>query len=190
MIAPGEYTGVVTAHALGRTGKGREQLAIAFRVDVGDGTSQELTWYGYFTDRARPTTIKALQNLGFDFERHDWRVSALNGTDVLVGVEATVVVEHEAYTDREGRARTTARIRWVNRPGGLALKERMDEAEAASFDNDLRAKLVTETRGQGGGGAVQQRPRQQRAQQLVSRPSAPPASFTPPGEFDPADIPF
>lgn len=138
MLRSGEYTARVTAHAMGRASTGKEQIAVTFSVEDGDKVSS-ITWYGYFTDAAYPTTEKALQSLGWDPAANDYAFHELNGTEALVGAEASIVVEEDVNQD----GNPVSKVRWVNAPGGgVALKERMSDDEARSFASQLRKKLI------------------------------------------------
>lgn len=138
MVGAGEHHARVTAHALGRAGTGKEQIAVTFSVEE-DGKTSSITWYGYFTDASYAVTERALQALGWDPAAHDYAFHELNGSEVLVGAEASIVVEEDV--NRDGNP--VMKVRWVNQPGGgVALKERMSDDEAKTFASTLRKKII------------------------------------------------
>lgn len=98
----GTYKAKVESHAITESSKGNEQAAVTFRVD-GAGT---ITWWGSFSEKAAPHTIKALL------------VCGLKGNNpagpLEVGKEVSIVIEDEVGQD----GKTRAKVRWVNALGG------------------------------------------------------------------------
>lgn len=122
----------ISAHALGKSKTGTPHIAVLFEDDAGD----RITWYGYLTDKAIERTVESLQVLGWNPAASGGDIETLNGTDLLVGNQAEIVVEMEEY---EGKP--SPKVRWVNRPGGGLQK--MDGAEAATFASSLRQKIMS-----------------------------------------------
>lgn len=172
----GTYLGTVTGTALGLTGTGKEQIAIAFDVHLPDGTgSVPMTWYGFFSsDKACEITAKALAALGFDL--HKTLLDVLGPEDPaaspLVGATANLVIDWEAP---EGDYAGRWRIKWVNRPGGgIAMNERMEPTAAKSFATRMRTKLLAHAGAApapAGGQAAQRAP--------AARPAAPARQASP-----------
>lgn len=133
IIPVGTWDATVVASVLGKTGTGKEQIAITFQDEAGNRS----TWYGYFTDAAIERTLETLQILGWVAAQNDWRLDTLHNTDLIVGAKAAIVVEDEEY---DGKIR--AKIRWVNELGGGAVKEQMAPAEAEAFAKRLRSVLA------------------------------------------------
>ena len=195
-IRPGTYTGTVTGTALGKTSSGKEQIGIGFDVHVSDPEtgapcSVPMTYYCYFhTDGALRNAMKSLAALGFDMATRGIEELAPEDAALspLVGAEAEVVLENE--DDQDGNPRL--RIKWVNRAGGgLAMKERMEPAEAKSFSAQLRAKVIS-ARGPGAAPAAPPaRPAAPAARKPVAAPKRSPApAAAPASENDWSDIPF
>ncbi len=133
IIQAGRHDVTVADHQLGRSGTGTPHIAVRFEDEHGAG----ITWYGYLTDGALNSTLKALDALKWDTAVHDGRIDSLNGTGVLVGTQATIVVENEEY-----KGEWHPKVKWVNELGGGGSAERMDAAEASSFAVDLRKKIL------------------------------------------------
>lgn len=123
----------VVSHVLGRSKTGTPHVAVLFEDVNGD----RITWYGYLSDSALERTLASLAILGWDAKAHNGLVDTLNGTDLLVGEEAEIVVEAEEY---EGKV--NHKVRWVNEVGGGGLSS-MEEADATSFAASLRQKILS-----------------------------------------------
>jgi hypothetical protein len=137
MLDAGTYRAQAIEAALGETDTNKEQIAVRFRLLDVEG--QEITWYGYFTDKTLETTFKALRTAG-------WKGQDLSDLSDLCGQdtpEVNLVVEHETYENPQtGETKTRARVRWVNGTGGLALKKALDPNKAKSFAARMKGKLA------------------------------------------------
>lgn len=115
MVKPGTYLATVLNHAITQTQKGDPQAAVSFSFTDGEG-SHQLTWYGSFSEKAQPFTLKSLLACG---------LKGNNPAGPLeIGKEVSIVVEHD--TDDTGKTR--AKVRWVNPIGGY--KNVIDNQEA------------------------------------------------------------
>jgi hypothetical protein len=133
LIKPGTYRAKPVAHTISEPKEGRaDQIAIRFEFAYDDG-KRELTWFGSLHENALKHTLNAIENCGFkygslaDFLRPD----AIDYTR-----EVDIVVEHNTYNGK-----TSARVTWVNRPGGIELKSMAPEVarnRLASYDILLR----------------------------------------------------
>jgi hypothetical protein len=139
MLDAGTYRAKAIEAALGETDTGKEQIAVRFSLL--DCENQEITWYGYFTDKTLETTFKALRTAG-------WKGQDLMDLSDLCGredaPEVFLVVEHETY---EGK--TTAKVRWVNGAGGLALKKALDPNKAKTFAARMKGQIAAFDRSAG-----------------------------------------
>ena len=133
MIDKGTYRAVPVDAALGKTGTGKEQIAIM--LELADDSGRRIPWYGYFTDATFERTIESLRYMG-------WQGSDLSdfafGLPEGVSQEVEVVIDHEA--DQEGTPR--ARVRWINSGRGIAVKERLDEQQARAFGASMRGRIA------------------------------------------------
>lgn len=145
MIPAGTYVATVAAHAMAMTSTGKEQVAVGFTVEFGDGSRRSITWYGYFTDITWERTCESLGHLGWNAAERGYKFDELNGTEILVGQQAEIVVETEQsnQVDDRGDPVVRSKVRWVNRLGGaLGIKERMSDADAAQASQTLRQRIL------------------------------------------------
>jgi hypothetical protein len=142
MLEPGNYKGRAVTWGLGETSTGKEQIAIEFMtMDTAGVEGPHINWFGYFSDAAFETTIKALRTCGWT----GIDVSDLSGLDAN---EVQLIVEHEEY---EGKKR--ARVRWINPVGGLTLKAPMSPEKTRKFAAEMKIRITALE----GAGAVRQR---------------------------------
>jgi len=167
MIEPGTYRARGVNAALGYTSKGKEQMAVELQFLDGENEGKTITWYGYFTEKTTDSTFDALRVLG-------WTGADLSDLAGIDANEVSIVVEEE--TDDEGKTRT--RVRWINRRGGIALKERMNPAQLAKFAKRMKGAAVASTQRAKAGGA----------EAGTRRPSGAGRDEAPPPTDD--DIPF
>ena len=164
MIAKGTYRAIPVDATLGKTGTGKEQVAIMF--ELADESEQRIPWYGYFTDATFDRTIESLRHLG-------WHGADLSefaaGLPDGVNAEVEIVIDHEA--DQEGVER--AKVRWINSGKGIAVKERLDEQQARSFGARMRSRVAAlqASKGQNGWSASAARPTAPRPEPVVEMPT-------------------
>jgi len=128
MIQAGTYRARAVEAALGFAGTGSEQVAVALELLDGESAGETITWFGYFTDKTRESTLRTLRLLGWGGDITDL------GSIGQGAVEVDVVVEHETDAD----STTRERVRWINRVGGgLRLKNRMTAEQKADFAKRL-----------------------------------------------------
>lgn len=128
MIEKGTYTAKAIDWKLGLTSTGKEQIAVLFRLEDGRG----ITWYGYFTEKTTERTLDALEHMGWD------------GEDIAnpVGLdrnEVRLVIDHEV-SEQDGN--TYARVKWVNRMGGLTVKEELAGGALQSFKQRMQGAVM------------------------------------------------
>jgi hypothetical protein len=128
MLEEGIFKARARDWKLGVTSNGKEQVAVAFRLEDG----RTITWYGYFTDKTLDRTVETLRICGWD--GNDPR--DLTGLDRN---EVALVIEHE----RDAVGQVRARVRWVNRPGGAQVKEELSGAALDRFADRLRGAIAT-----------------------------------------------
>lgn len=129
-IPPGEYFAKCIKADLGFTNSGKEQVMLRFRLRDHD---QELSWYGYFTEKATPITFKALRTAGWTGDDlstiPDWTPGE-NAPDVSLSVG------HELY---EGK--TQVKVYWVNGVGAR-VKNPMEGDKRKAFAAKMRGALA------------------------------------------------
>lgn len=125
----GTFKGRAKEWALGMSSGGKEQIAVMFEL-TGDHAGQTITWFGYFTENTVDRTLDSLRHCGWDNDN-------IAELDNLSANEVDLVLDEEEY---EGKVRT--KVKWVNRPARLMMKEQMTPAAAAAFAQRLRGKTV------------------------------------------------
>ncbi len=148
MIPAGNYKARAKEWALGMSQTGKEQIAVLFELVEGELAGQTITWFGYFTDNTLDRTLDSLRHCG-------WQSDSLADLDHLDTNEVEVVVEEDTY---EGKTRS--KVRWVNRPSRLALKDQLNPQAIAAFAAKLRGRTVAHKQQYGKGGAAQAAPSQ------------------------------
>ena len=134
----GTYRGRPLGAALGMAGTGNEQVAIEF--ELLDEAGARMTYFGTFTEKATPHTLKALRVSG-------WRGDDLADLSSIGGdtaPEVFLVVENEEY-----KGNWTAKIKWVNSTGGVALKDPLDADRARAFAAKMRGAVLAHNKGAG-----------------------------------------
>jgi hypothetical protein len=124
------YAARAKTWGLGETSKGTEQIAVEFEILTEEAEFNHITWFGYFSDKTFERTIESLRHCGWT--GHD--LTDLTGLDAN---EVELVIEDE--DDEDGNPR--ARVRWVNRKGGLALKAPLTGDKAKTFAASMRDKI-------------------------------------------------
>jgi hypothetical protein len=126
------YKAKAAEWALGETASGKEQVAVAFNILTPDAQENRLTWYGYFSDGAVDRTLESLRICG-------WQGDDLTDLTGLDANEVELVVEDEEYPEGSGKWR--AKVQWVNRSGGLALKAPLAGDKAKAFAASMRERI-------------------------------------------------
>lgn len=126
----GKYRARATEWDLAEAGTGSPQVAVGFEL-LDDGyVGRRITWYGYWSDAALEITVKALRACG-------WKGNDLLELSGLDANEVDLVIENEEY---EGQ--WTPRVKFVNVPGGLAIKAPMSDDKRKAFAAQMRQKIA------------------------------------------------
>lgn len=133
LTRPGVYRAKPVAHTISEPKEGRDdQLAIRFEFDY-EGGRRDLVWFGSLHENALKHTLNAIENCGF---KYGSLVEFLKPDAIDYTREVDIVVEHNTYNGK-----TSARVKWINRPGGMELKSMAPEAaknRLAGYDILLR----------------------------------------------------
>lgn len=124
--------------ALGHSSTGKEQVAVEFVLIGGEHDGSSITWYGYFTDGAVDRTLDSLRHCGWNGE----------GFPDLTGLdknEVQLVIEQEEY-----QGQWHDKVKWVNKAGGVAMKDPMTPQQATSFAQRMKGKLMAHKATYGG----------------------------------------
>lgn len=132
MITAGRHRARAVEAALGYTNGGKEQVAVLFELADGDEAGQQITWYGYFTERTEERTLESLRYCG-------WEGDDISNLGSVTKNDVQIVVEMERSDDGH-----YARVRWVNRSGtALALKSHMNDEQKRAFAARMKGKAMT-----------------------------------------------
>lgn len=138
MTPNGTYKARATEGALGRTSAGKPQVAVAFTITEGEHAGSVVPWNGYFTEKTEERTLESLRHCG-------WNTDDLSNLAGISDNEVSIVVEVEDFETDTGEIRQASKVRWVNASGGgLRMKERMDDADAARFAQQMKAKVLAQ----------------------------------------------
>lgn len=127
------YEAKARTWGLGESGTGSEQVAIEFEILTPDAPEKALTWYGYFSEKAFDRTIESLRICGWAGANLEEIADGQGGLDANL---VSLTVEDEEYDGR-----TFAKVQWVNRPGGLALKAPLVGERAKSFAAQMQGRI-------------------------------------------------
>lgn len=131
-IKAGPYRAKVIDYGIGATKKGEPQAVVMFRFADADGDSHDLTWFGYFSEKARPYTAKNLVTLGFKGDNPGALVKG-KGSGVLDEMkEVEIVVGWDTYTNPEtGEQKGRWRVNFINEIGASRFNNLMEANEVA-----------------------------------------------------------
>ena len=138
MIQAGKYQARATAADLGVTPtKGTDFVRVVFAIRGGEYDGEQVAWDGYFTPNTTERTLAALGYLGCTFPNND--ITDLTGFDKN---DVQITVEQEPFTDKNGEARTCARVRWVDPLGGIRRAPPLDAGAKSAFKNRLKGAIA------------------------------------------------
>lgn len=122
---------------IGRASTGTMQIAIEFEyLDEPGG----ITYYGALSDAAFEYTMKAIRAAGFQGDD-------LADLSSLIGAETPeciLVIGPEEYNGK-----TTRKVKFINRIGGLALKDAVQGDDLKAFARKMKGKIVAYDRSAG-----------------------------------------
>lgn len=127
MIPAGRYVGIARDANLGFTDRGKEQVAVEFEILEGPHTGERRTWYGYFTEATQQRTLEALRFCGWDNDDIFELLPSVTRNKVQL------TIEHDEYQDK-----VRDKIAWVNRLGGLAIKNPMSDQQKRQFSARMK----------------------------------------------------
>jgi hypothetical protein len=124
----GKYRAKAKDWAVGNASTGTPQVGVVF--EFLDHPGEERTWYGFLSDAALKTTVKALRACG-------WEGADLDMITGLDKNEVIAVLESEEY-----QGEVQQRIRWINSQGGLAMNNQLVGRELQDFSKAMKAKIL------------------------------------------------
>lgn len=116
---------------LGVAGTGTEQIKVTFEItQEGPRKGEQHDWFGYFTDATTQRTLDALEYAGWDGD-------SLEHPQGLGRLECEIVLGEEEYNGEN-----KIKVQWVNRPGGVGMKNVMTADEAKTFNDRMRSEIA------------------------------------------------
>jgi hypothetical protein len=148
-IPNGKYTGTPTNFSITKSAGGALMIGIDFDL-LNDGftgkniRANQCLFYKN-GDQSDPTTEMLKQCFNWPGDNTHWLKHQCE-SGAMNKIEVELVIEEEAYEDRNGEQKTAARVRYINPIRGLKLKESdPEEAIMAEFGARLRTKAGTQT---------------------------------------------
>jgi hypothetical protein len=141
LIPEGTWKCRGVSYALGYTSQDGEQVGVEIMLlpdQHEDVDGRHLTWYGQFSEKAEPFTLKALRTLGWQGDD----IADLSG--VIDGPECEAVIGHEQ--DLQGEWRHRVRFIQAVGAGGVAMKSKMTEDQARAFAERMRGRVLAANR--------------------------------------------
>ena len=172
-IPNGKHTARAVNWALGLTNGGKEQVAVTLEIMSEGAPGEQITWFGFFTEKTEERTLDSLRYMGWTGNDIS-DLSEISHPDTAKDVQ--IVVEAEEYNG-EWRPK----VQWVNKIGsGAALKNQMDASQMRAFAARLKGKAAAHAQRMGVAAGAKPAPRQ------APRPA--PVDEPPPHDDD--DVPF
>jgi hypothetical protein len=125
----------------GETSTGNPQVAVQFAILDGPQQGRRVTWFGFFTEKTIKRTIESLRLCGLKGDNLEALLTQ------KLNQEVSITVGHNTWDNK-----TTARVEWVNAPGGggLKLEKPMNKDQLRMFSAKMKnhTRQVQEVAGQ------------------------------------------
>jgi len=168
----GKYLARAISGDLGFTNEGNEQVAIEFELLDEAYAGQRITWHGSFSEKKGEAKFTPLEHTIKSLRACGWTGDDLSDLTGIDANEVQLTIEHSEY-----KGKVSAKVRWVNKLGGLALKTPLSETQKKAFAAKMRGKVLAATRATGSASAPKSN----------GHPNAPSsADDAPPRDFDDA----
>lgn len=133
IIEAGDYRAKAVEGKLTETKGGKAQAAVRFALL--DFPGKAITWYGFLeaSDAAFRIAMEGLRTAG-------WKGDDLADMSMLTEAtspEVILVVGHEEY---EGK--TSAKVKFINSTGGMAMKGALQPEQARSFAERMKGRVL------------------------------------------------
>lgn len=133
----GTYKGHVADYGAATNSKGQPQIVVKFKIQTPEG-DQFLNWYGFFSEKSTPFTLKTLLLLGFTGNDISVLSQGVASNSLSTTQEYDLAIAKETW---EGQTRT--KIKFISLPGSQGIKNAVTGGEAtkvlAKFNADLAA---------------------------------------------------
>jgi hypothetical protein len=176
-LKPGHFRARAIEAALGESSEGNPQVAVCFEILDEAFAGSQITWYGSFSKNLGKGKKTPLQRTIESLRVCGWDSDDLSDLATCKNNEVSLVLDYEEF-----KGEKQLKVKWVNRPGGLALKAPMSEAQAKAFAARMKGEVIAASRGVAT--VASKKPAQN-----GGHPNAPGGSTGAPGISD-DDIPF
>lgn len=140
-MEPGTYKAKPIAAKYGKSGTGIHQIGVRLEITDGEFAGESRVWYGSFTPKAEKLTFQAMEAMGY---------TGGNPLDLSCLTEpVSIVVDYEEYNGEE-----RLKVKFVNRLGGITMKEDLSAADAQSFADHFKGGYAMYKAGDGSGGSA------------------------------------
>lgn len=128
-VEPGKYLATVEDFGIGTSSKkGTPLLNVKFKLKE---TGNNVYWTQYLTANTMERVVQNLVETGLlATKRFSDLAEGVDGKGLSTSVEVELVVINENYTTDSGENKVAAKVEYVNKPGGLAMKGMLAKAEA------------------------------------------------------------
>ncbi len=144
MLPIGTYPAFAIEGGLADSSEGNPQAAVCLEIADGDHKGQQITWYGSFSKNKGEGTKTPLERTIDSLRTCGWAGDDLSDLSSISGAEVSIVIEHD-----EWKGETKAKVKWINRKGGLAVKTPMSAEKAKAFAAKMRGDVIAATRATG-----------------------------------------
>lgn len=177
MIPEGRYKARAIDGGLGETSDGNPQVAVRFGLLDEGHEGEEITWFGSFSKNKGNGAKTPLERTIESLRTCGWEGDDLSDLRGITDCEVSLVIAHEEYP--KGSGKVSAKVKWVNRTGGLALKAPMNETSAKAFAARMKGEVIAASR------HIAPVQKSAPSNGSASHPNAPGSNYGPPTEEDP-----
>ena len=140
ILPEGKYKARPVEAGLGESKAGNPQAAVLFRIIGGEHDNSTITWYGSFSKNKGEGTKTPLQRTVESLRACGWQgddLSDLSSINEANEIDVGLVIEHDEY-----QGKVSAKVKWVNRGGGLGLTTPMKTDSAKAFAAKMRGEVL------------------------------------------------
>jgi len=136
-VRKGQFNAYISGYGVGKSkDKGTPSVNVAFHVDV-DGNQENITWFGYLTDKSKARTFETLYKLGWNGDL-DGLAEGSSSKCFREGVEFNVTIDSESYNGDE-----KFKVKWINLIGEVHGVPSCEKSEAMSILEQFKADALS-----------------------------------------------
>ncbi len=141
MLPEGRFKARAIEGGLGESSEGNPQVGVRFTILDEEFHGEEITWFGSFSRNKGQGTKTPFERTIESLRACGWKGDDLSNLEGIDANEVSLVVEHDNYNGK-----ILAKVKWVNRAGGLALKAPMSADKAKAFAAKMRGEVIAASR--------------------------------------------